>query len=148
VWLCGGSGMGVCCVALWWVWDGFCVVVPTATSCNTLQLVAPHCIRAGLGSASWFALQHTATYCNILQHTATHCNTLQHTVTHCNILQHTATYCNTLQHTATHCNTLPHTATGLGWVPRRGSHIYSGEWEWKYGPAAMTLHDADGTKHW
>jgi len=74
------------------------------------------------------ALQHTATYCNILQRTrwqkrrtATHCNTLQHTATHCNALQHarwqkrdTVTHCNTLQLTRwqkRHTATLQHTAT-------------------------------------
>ena len=73
------------------------------------------------------ALQHTATYCNILQHTvsrgvekaqqhtATYCNTLQHTATHCNTRQHTAIHCNTRQHTATHGNTRQHTATHRIW---------------------------------
>jgi len=75
------------------------------------------------------ALQHTATYCNMLQRTATHCNTLQHTATSApsdpartlrmngmqfvevDALQHTATHCNKLQHTATYYNTLLRTAT-------------------------------------
>ena len=82
---------------------------------------------------SYYEIQNTATYCNILQHTATYCNTLhtccktqdptiicnilqrtplllQHTA-HYNILQHTAACCNILQHTATYCNILHHTAT-------------------------------------
>jgi len=78
----------------------------TATHCNMLQHTATHCN----------ILQHTTThwiYCTTLQRTVTHCNTLQHTTTYCNTLQHTATHCNTLQHTATHCNTLQHTATSL-----------------------------------
>ena len=86
------------------------------------------------------ALQHTATYCNILQHTATHCNTIDYDllalqaqpmcpVPHCNTLKHTATQSiatcpnpkfnrvpyskpgDTLQHAATRCNTLQHAAT-------------------------------------
>jgi len=69
----------------------------TATYCNILQ----HTVSRGVEKAQ----QHTATYCNILQHTATYCNTLQHTATHCNTLQHTATHGNTRQHTATHGNT-------------------------------------------
>ena len=73
----------------------------TATYCNILQRTATHCT----------ILQHTATHCNMMQHTATHCNTLQHDAAHCNTLQHTATHCNTLQHTSTHCSTLQHTAT-------------------------------------
>ncbi len=26
----------------------------------------------------------------------------------------------------------------LGWVPRAGSYHYNGEWEWRFGPAALT----------
>jgi len=79
-----------------------------------------------------YALQYTATHCNILQQhtsTATNCSTLVkilesqlygHFMKHCNILQQhtsTATYCNNTLATATHCNTRPfhetlqHTAT-------------------------------------
>ena len=35
----------------------------------------------------------------------------------------------------------------LNWTPREGSRIYSGEWEWLYGPAAMHK-DKDGLPHW
>ena len=81
------------------------------------------------------ALQHTATYCNLLQLTATHCSTglsqmkmvpigkadyitLQLAATYCNLLQHRsksnedgANREGALQHTATSCNSLQHTAT-------------------------------------
>ena len=35
----------------------------------------------------------------------------------------------------------------LNWTPRRGSKIYSGEWEWLYGPAAMEK-DKNGKPDW
>ena len=42
---------------------------------------------------------------------------------------------------------MPGWDTDLHWTPRQGSTIYSGEWEWKYGPAAMTPSD-DGVYEW
>ena len=57
-----------------------------------------------------YALQHNATYCNILQHTAAHCSTRKrlpstHEKDDCSYTRErlrAATHCNTLQHTATH----------------------------------------------
>jgi len=80
----------------------------TATHCNTLQHTATHCntlqhaasrlihmcsithiyfVSAQyyrLVTTKYYALQHTAKYCNTLQHTAAHCNTVQHTAPLCN----------------------------------------------------------------
>jgi len=83
----------------------------TATYCDILQHTVTHCNTLHHTATHCNTLQHDATYCNTLQHTATRCSTLQYAATHCNTLQHTATHCNTLQHTSTHCHTLQHTAT-------------------------------------
>jgi len=59
------------------------------------------------------ALQHTATYCNILQHTATtRCMRVRLTNSYISMSHESCIYLtNELQHTATYCNILQDTAT-------------------------------------
>jgi len=91
---------------------------PTATHCNSLQLITgAGRARSLQGGLSAINLKFTATHCNSLQLTATHCNSLQ-LITGASgtlslqgglgalNLKFTATHCNSLQLTATHCNSL------------------------------------------
>ena len=123
---CVAMSLSVCSVSFWSALPTF-VTVQVSLCCNQTCLMysKTSSMSAGLICVYSYtqmfqnphAMQHTATYCNILQHTALiwayyvciHTFRWQkstHTATHCNTLQHTATHCNTLQHTATHCNTL------------------------------------------